>query len=167
MINRKSFLQLLDNQNIEYKIFLHSALFTVEESKKIRGKIQGAHTKNLFLKDKKNNFFLFSCLENTKINLKQLKNHLNLGNISFAGKGHLKELLKLKPGSVTPFGLLNDVNNKIIFYLDEKLTHYETLNFHPLDNTATININTTIFLNFMNNNNKLVKIIDFDTYKTK
>ena len=167
MIDKTSLLKLFENQNINYKIFLHPPLFTVEESKRIRGEIKGAHTKNLFLKNKKNDFFLFSCLENTKIDLKELKNNLNLGNISFAGERYLKELLNIKPGAVTPFGLLNDLDNKIVFYLDEKLTNFKILNFHPLDNTATISINTLEFFRFMNNNMKLVKIVDFDTYVIK
>ena len=164
MINRRSLLKLFKDQSIIHKLILHPPIFTVEDSKKIRGKIKGAHTKNLFLKNKKNNFFLFSCLESTNIDLKILRKALGLGNISFANEENLREMLNLMPGSVTPFGLLNDINNKITFYFDKKLTYYDSLNFHPLDNTATININTTIFLNFMNSNKKLVNIIDFDTY---
>jgi len=164
MIDKTTLLKLLENQNIDYKIFHHTPLFTVKESKRVRGEIKGAHTKNLFLKNKKNDFFLFSCLESTNIDLKKLNKNLNLGNISFAKKKYLKEMLNLKPGAVTPFGLLNDINNKIVFYLDEKLTYCDSLNFHPLDNTATINIKTDYFFDFMNNNKKLVKIINFDTY---
>lgn len=167
MIDKTSLLKLFENQNINYEIFQHPPLFTVKESKRIRGEIKGAHTKNLFLKNKKNDFYLFSCLESTKIDLRELKKNLNLGNISFAREKYLKELLNIKPGAVTPFGLLNDLDNKIVFYLDEKLTDFKIVNFHPLDNTATISINTVEFLRFMNNNMKLVKIINFDTYVIK
>ena len=167
MIDKKSLLKLFKEQNIIYNIFLHPPLFTVEESKKMRGKIKGAHTKNLFLKNKKNDFFLFSCLESTTIDLKNIKKYLNLDRLSFAGEKYLKEILNLAPGAVTPFGLLNDTTNKVSFFLDEKLMQYNSLNFHPLDNASTINIDTNIFLSFMKNNMKLVKIIDFDTYIIK
>ena len=75
---------MLYNQKIKFNVCEHAPLHTVLESKELRGKIGGAHTKNLFLKNKKNNFFLISCLESTIVDLKQLTKVLGLGNISFA-----------------------------------------------------------------------------------
>ena len=118
MFTDSSLLKLFDNSDFDYKLYRHPPLFTVEDSKKMRGKIKGAHTKNLFLKNKKNKFYLFSCLESTEINLKTLKQNLNLGNISFASEKYLNELLNVKPGAVTPFGLLNDKEKKIMFFFD-------------------------------------------------
>ena len=92
----------------EIKIHQHNALFTVEDSKKLRGEIDGAHSKNLFLKNKKNEFFLISCEEADKIDLKKISKSLKLGNISFAKQEYLEQYLKIKPGSVSPFALLND-----------------------------------------------------------
>ena len=63
-----------------------------------------------------NNFFLFSCLENTKIDLKKLGKSNDFGNISFAQTGYLQKYLGILPGSVTPFGLLNDSKNKVGFF---------------------------------------------------
>ena len=165
MINKTKLLQLLDNKKINYKIFDHPPLHSVKDSINMRGSISGAHTKNLFLKNKRNNFYLFSCLESTIIDLKLLKKSLNLGNISFAKANYLKEILNLSPGSVSPFGLLNDSNNKVSFFLDRKLTKYKIINFHPLDNTTTISINLNNFLNLMSENKKLVKFINFDNYE--
>ena len=108
--------------------------------------------------------FLFTCQEKRKVDLKLLRNKLSLGNISFASEIYLSDYLGVKPGAVTPFGLLNDINNKIVFYLDEKLTYYDNLTFHPLINTATISINTNDFLKFMRENKKLVNILNFDNY---
>ena len=73
MINKTKLLQLLDNKKINYNIFDHPPLHSVKDSINMRGAIDGAHTKNLFLKNKRNNFFLFSCLESTIIDLKLLK----------------------------------------------------------------------------------------------
>ena len=167
MINKESLIKLLQTNNIEYNLFVHPPLFSVDDSKKFRGKIKGAHTKNLFLKNKKNKFYLFSCLENTIIDLKLLKKNLNLGNISFAKENYLKKILALNPGSVSPFGLLNDTNNMVDFYLDKKLTKYDLINFHPLENTSTITISLKKFINFMSMHKKLVKFINFDNYNVE
>ena len=161
MIDDKSLIELLNKKNIDYVLYTHPPLFTVNDSKKLRGNIVGAHTKNLFLKNKKNNFYLFSCLESTTIDLKFLKQRLNLGNISFAGEKDLYELLNVSPGAVTPFGLLNDNEKKIKFFLDLKLNNFDSFNFHPLINTATINIKRNAFYNFFKINNISINLINF------
>ena len=155
---------MLSRYKIKYDVYEHPSLHTVEESKKLRGKIKGIHTKNLFLKNKKNKFFLFSCQESTIIDLKQLKKALSLGNISFARDLYLKNILGVKPGSVTPFGLINDQNNEIKFFLDKKILYHKKVNFHPLVNTSTVSLDTKDFLLFMKKNNKLVNIFNFDNY---
>ena len=166
MIDDKSLIKLLDENHMHYVLYAHPPLFTVEDSKKLRGNINGAHTKNLFLKNKKNKFYLFSCLESTKIDLKRLKQRLNLGNISFAGEKYLHELLSVKPGAVTPFGLLNDNQKKIKFFFDLKLNNFNSFNFHPLVNTATINIKRNDFYKFFKINNITINFINFETYST-
>ena len=163
-MNKLDLLTMLSKHSIKYNVYEHPSLHTVEESKKLRGKIKGIHTKNLFLKNKKNNFFLFSCQESAIIDLKQLKKALNLGNISFAGDLYLKNILGVKPGSVTPFGLINDQNNEIKFFLDKKILYHKKVNFHPLVNTSTVSLDTKDFLLFMKKNNKLVNIFNFDNY---
>ena len=164
MINKIKLLQILESHKIEYNLYDHPPLYSVNDSINMRGSIKGAHTKNLFLKNKKNKFYLFSCFESTIVDLKLLKKSLNLGNISFAKANYLKKILALNPGSVSPFGLLNDINNLVDFYLDKKLTNYDLINFHPLENTSTITISLKKFINFMSINKKLVKFINFDNY---
>ena len=166
-MNKLDLLTMLSKHNIKYNVYEHSSLHTVEESKKLRGKIEGIHTKNLFLKNKKNNFFLFSCQESTIVDLKQLKKTLNLGNISFARDLYLKNILGVKPGSVTPFGLINDQNNETKFFLDKKILYHKKVNFHPLVNTSTVSLDIKDFLLFMKKNNKLVNIFNFDNYTTE
>ena len=163
-MNKLDLLIMLSKHNIKYDIHDHPSLHTVEESKKLRGKIEGIHTKNLFLKNKKNNFFLFSCQESTIVDLKRLKKALNLGNISFAGELYLKNILGVQPGSVTPFGLINDQDNEIKFFLDKKILYHKKVNFHPLVNTSTVSLDTKDFLLFMKKNNQLVNIFNFDNY---
>ncbi len=158
MLDSKVFTRLLSDKGYDYDIHEHEALFTVDDSNKLRGKIKGSHSKNFFLKNKKNKFFLISCEEFADINLKKIAKPLALGNVSFAKEEYLINLLGIKPGSVTPFALLNDTENKINFYLDEKLYNSEYINFHPLRNTATITMKCSTFIEFMIENNKKIHI---------
>ena len=160
-------LELIELLKDKYKIEVHQhdALFTVEDSRKLRGKIDGAHSKNLFLKNKKNNFFLLSCEEADKIDLKKISKSLELGNISFAKEEYLETYLKIKPGSVSPFALLNDKGGFVNFYLEQTLYESDFVNFHPLINTFTIKIETNRFIEFMIENNKKIHIFSSEEGK--
>ena len=158
MITPKELIKLLNAKGYDFDFHEHSALFTVEDSNKLRGEIEGLHSKNLFLKNKKNSFFLISCEENDEINLKQISKSLNLGNVSFAKEEYLDQYLNIKPGSVSPFALLNDKKNQVNFFLEKTLYQSEYVNFHPLVNTLTITIKTNNFLEFMIENSKKIHI---------
>ena len=164
MLNEKKLISLIDKKGFEFELYSHEPLFTVEESIKYRGAIKGSHSKNLFLKNKKKQFFLFSCLENTRIDLKKLSKSLDLGNLSFANEHYLYSYLGVKPGAVTPFGLLNDMDNKVIFFFDSKFYKNKIVNFHPLSNTSTIGLNVDDFVSFLIENKKKVNIYDFNNY---
>lgn len=158
MLNKKEFINILRKKNYEFELHEHNHLFTVEESRSLRGKIKGHHSKNLFLKNKKNNFYLISCEENEIINLKTLGKSLNIGNLSFAKEEYLVKYLGIKPGSVTPYALLNDKENFVSFYLEEKIHSSRFVNFHPLENDATITMETSKFINFLIENEKKIHI---------
>ena len=162
--DREKLLIFLKNINILYEEFSHEKLFTVEQSKKLRGKIKGRHTKNLFLKNKKNEFFLLSCAEEKIINLKKLRIVLETKSLSFASHNHLNEILNIKPGSVSPFGLINDIENKTKFFLDEDLLKSKTVNFHPLLNNFTLNITINDFIKFLKEINVEINIINLMEY---
>jgi len=164
MLTETDMLELLKGKSLDFQIHNHNPLFTVEDSEKFRGEIKGAHTKNLFLKNKKNDFFLFSCDEKANIDLKRFSKSIDAKNLSFAGEKYLETILGIKPGSVSPFALLNDQLNQVKFYLDEKLSISEFINFHPLINTTTINLKTNDFFNLMLENNKKINIFSLDTY---
>ena len=158
MLTKTDLFELLSVKNKDFQIHDHDPLFTVEDSEKLRGEIKGAHTKNLFLKNKKNNFFLFSCEEYDEINLKKISKNLNLGNISFAKEEYLVKYLGIRPGSVSPFALLNDKGNIVNFFMEKKLYESKLVNFHPLLNNATITMPTNKFIKFMIENNKKIHI---------
>ena len=158
MYNSLELIELLKKKEYEFEVHQHDPLFTVEDSKKLRGKINGAHSKNLFLKNKKNEFFLLSCEEVDRIDLKKISKSLDLGNISFAKEEYLYQHLKIKPGSVSPFALLNDESEQVNFYLEKTLYESNFVNFHPLINTLTITIETNKFIEFMIENKKKIHI---------
>jgi Ala-tRNA(Pro) deacylase len=131
----------LDALAIAHQTVSHPALFTVEQSKGLRGSIPGAHTKNLFLKDKKGRFFLVTALEDTVIDLKRLHEIVGgSGRLSFGGPEQLMEHLGVAPGSVTAFGAVNDAAGAVTMILDERLAAYDRINCHPLVNTMTTGV---------------------------
>lgn len=98
--------------------------------------------KNIFARDdKKKNYYLITIKENKKVNLKEFSKINNTKHLSFASSEDLMDILKLTPGSVTPLGLLNDINNRVIFYLDEEFLN-SIIGIHHNDNTATIVLKT-------------------------
>ena len=163
-LNRNNLLDYLDKNKMTYAEHSHKALFTVEESKSFRGKMDGVHTKNLFLKDKKKNFFLLSCIENKGVNLKELRKVFNAGNLSFASPIYLMEILGISPGAVSPFSLINDKTKVTKFYLDRDILNEKNVNFHPLDNKFTLNLSTNIFLEFIKSINVKLNLIDLKVY---
>jgi Ala-tRNA(Pro) deacylase len=128
----------------------HPPVFTVEEAEKHWTEVQGAHCKNLFLRNKKGNHHYLVVLESLKLaDLRQLNRLLNEDRLSFASPERLKRFLGLDPGSVSPFGLLNDVNREVAVVVDQDLKLAKTVNFHPNVNTATVGISTVDFERFL------------------
>jgi Ala-tRNA(Pro) deacylase len=135
--------------NINTATVEHPPLFTVEQSKTLRGDIPGAHTKNLFLKCKKGTLWLVVATESTPIELKTLHKRLGCGKLSFGSADLLREVLGVEPGSVTPFAVINDNGGRVAVVLDQNLMAYDRLNFHPLVNTATTGISRDGLLAFL------------------
>lgn len=142
----------------------HAAVFTVAESKELRGKVDGHHTKNLFLKDKKGRLFLVSALESTRIDLKRLHETLGAsGRLSFGSAELLGEKLGVTPGSVTAFAVINDRAGDVTMVLDARLMSGEPMNFHPLVNTATLGIARDDMLRFLRATGHEPLIVDLPT----
>jgi len=140
---------LLDRLGIAHLSVSHAALFTVEQSQALRGKIPGGHTKNLFLKDKRGEFYLVVAPEDAAIALKSLHQRLGAGRFSFGSAEAMRELLGVEPGSVTPFAAVNDTEGRVKVVLDAALLAHEVLNFHPLVNTMTTSISREGLLKFL------------------
>jgi Ala-tRNA(Pro) deacylase len=140
----------LDPLGIAHKTVTHPAVFTVEEARALRGAVPGGHTKNLFLRDKKGAAYLVVAPEDAAIELRGLHRQLGAtGRFSFGSAELMQEVLGVAPGSVTPFAAINDKERRVIVVLDAALMTHETLNFHPLVNTATTTIARDGLLKFL------------------
>lgn len=149
-LTTQDLLARLAELGIETTTVEHPPLFTVEDSQALRGDIPGGHTKNLFLKDKKGNIFLVVVEEETRVDLKSLHQPLGAASrLSFGSAELLEEVLGVKPGAVTAFGPVNDTGGRVTVVLDEELMAHETINCHPLVNTATTAIRSADLIRFL------------------
>ena len=140
----------LNKLGIAHATVTHPALFTVEQSRELRGTIPGAHTKNLFLKDKKGALFLITALEDAVIELKSLHRRLDAsGRFSFGAADLMRATLGIEPGAVTPFAAMNDSDRRVSVVLDAALMRHATVNCHPLVNTMTTSIAGADLLRFL------------------
>ena len=146
---RADLLAFLAGLGIKHRTFEHKAVFTVAESLEIAEAMPGGHTKNLFLKDKKDRLFLIVALNDARIELKVAHKVLGCDRLSFGKAELLEEVLGVKPGSVTPFSLINDKGGRVTVVLDKPMLEHELLNYHPLENTATTAIARDDLLRFI------------------
>ncbi len=140
----------LDGLSIAHATVSHPPLFTVEQSQALRGQIPGGHTKNLFLRDKKQAVFLVVAEEDAEIDLKGLHRVLGAsGRFSFGSPDLLRELLGVTPGSVTAFGAINDTAGRVTMILDAALMEHRLINAHPLVNTMTTSVSREDLVKFL------------------
>lgn len=141
---------LLDRLGIAHSTVEHPPLFTVEESQSLRGEIAGGHSKNLFVKDKKSRLFLITAREDARLDLKRVHEAIGgSGRVSFGSGELLEEVWGVKPGSVTPFGAINDRDGRVTVVLERALLEEDPVNFHPLVNTATTSLTSVGLVAFL------------------
>lgn len=134
---------------IETRTVEHEPVFTVAESEILERDLPGGHTKNLFLKDAKGKLFLVTAESHSPVNLKSLHKILGCARLSFGKPELLMEVLGVPPGAVTAFALINDRDHQVSFIFDERLVAFDTINCHPLENSATTNIARGDLLRFI------------------
>jgi len=149
MKTRADLIAFLDAHGIAHSTLDHEAVFRVGEGEEIKAALPGGHTKNLFLKDAKEQLWLISALGQTRIDLKRLPPVIGSGRLSFGNADILREALGVTPGSVTAFALINDPRHKVRFVLDQALADADPVNFHPLVNTATTAVSQAGFRAFL------------------
>ena len=140
----------LDSLGVKTETVEHPPLFTVEDSQKLRGAIPGGHAKNLFVKDKKSRLFLLALEEQAQVDLKKVHELIGAqGRVSFGQAELLMEVWGVTPGSVTPFGALNDKDKRVTVILEKALMAHERVNFHPLTNTRTTGLTSADLITFL------------------
>ena len=142
-------LQRLDALGIAHHTAAHPPVFTVAEAVALRGSLPGGHCKSLFLKDKAAGFWLAVMLEERRTDLNKLAARLGAPRFSFGGADDLYALLGVRPGSVTPFALVNDTEHRVTLVLDRDMLSHDPLNYHPLANDRTTAISPNDLLRFI------------------
>ena len=148
-ISRATLFETLKALGIETKTIDHPATFTVEESSTVPVDLPGAHTKNLFLKDEEGTLVLVIAKSSTKVDLKVLAKRLGTARFSFGKPDLLMQALGVTPGSVTAFAVINDEKRRVRVVIDSELGAHDSVNCHPLENTATTNIALADLLRFI------------------
>ena len=152
----------LEQLNIKTTTHEHPPLFTVEDSKKLRGDLPGLHCKNLFLRAKKNEMWLIVCREDLKIDLKELGQKLGGSRLSFGSSDRLLNFLGVMPGSVSPFALINDDKKAVKVVLEKEMMECPLLNFHPLTNEKTTSIKPSDLLKYITSCGHKFEILDLN-----
>ncbi|WP_232093365.1 prolyl-tRNA synthetase associated domain-containing protein [Sphingomonas paucimobilis] len=125
-------------EGIAFEKLEHPAVFTVEESADIHAALPGAHTKNLFLKDKQKRFWLVVLPYDRRADLKGMAERLEAGKFSFGSAEDMERLLQVTPGAVTPLAIANVTPGDVRLVFDESFRSDAPIAVHPLRNTATV-----------------------------
>ena len=143
-------LDVLDSLGIAYVRHEHPPVFTVEDADKYWTELKGTHCKNLFLRNKKGNrHYLVVASTSREIDLRRLNRMLEEDRLSFGSPERLARCLGLGPGSVSPFGLINDAAKEVRVIVDRNLRGSDFLGFHPNVNTVTLDISFADFERFL------------------
>ena len=147
---QEKILDYLTSLNIPYQVHRHPAVFTADDANQFWRTLRGAHCKNIFVRNRGGDrHFLVTIPAFKQVDLQALRRILNVSKLSFGSHDRLMHYLGVTPGSVSPFGLLADTTHKVEYILDEELLSAEYVNFHPNENTITLELTPTDFLRFV------------------
>ncbi len=152
----------LDSLGIEHVTTEHEPAFTVEDAARITSHIAGGHTKNLLLESKTGSLCMLSCLDSQSVKINGLTRLLGLPKMSFAKPERMIDVLAVRPGSLSPFALINDRDKQVLPVLDMQLFDDDHVNFHPLDNAKTTTIRSEDLTKFLEALGYQAQIIDMN-----
>ena len=161
-MNKREIYDFIKSRNIWYEVTEHKAVFSMKELSEVEVLYPEYDAKNLFVRDdKKRNYYLITVRGNKRVDLKKFRNDNGIRPLSFASADDLKNIMDLVPGAVTPFGLLNDKDLKVTFYLDKDFFKDEQIiGIHPNDNTATIWLKVTDLIDIIKEYGHEVNVVD-------
>ena len=159
--NRNNVYTVLKELDIQYEIHEHPPLDTIEIALKYWKDIDATHCKNLFFRNHKGNrHYLVIIKDTTPFNIRSLELKLKQGKLTFGSEKRLLKYLGVKPGSVSPFGLINDSEHHVFLFIDEQLQNADKISFHPNDNTASLVISYTDFIKYLQSMGNSYEFID-------
>ena len=161
-MNKQEIYDFIKSRDIWYEITEHEAVFNMEELSKIEVLYPEYDAKNLFIRDdKKRNYYLITIKGKKRVDLKEFQKKNNTRNLSFASTNDLMSIMGLKPGAVTPLGLLNDKELKVKFYIDKEcMKDKHIIGVHPNDNTATIWLKVEDLIEIIQEHGNEVNIVE-------
>ncbi|MCX6329012.1 MAG: prolyl-tRNA synthetase associated domain-containing protein [Bacteroidia bacterium] len=164
MRGQKELYTLFEELSIRFEYYEHPPLSTIEEAKTHWKDYNSGRCKNIFFRNHKGDRHYLVILEHLRqLEIHDLEKRLKQGKLTFASDHRLKKYLGFEPGSVSPFGLINDKEKHVHLFIDEKLNEFDRLAFHPNVNTATLVISKTDFLKFLDhtgNSYEFIKLYD-------
>jgi Ala-tRNA(Pro) deacylase len=147
---RQAVLDRLASLGIEFALVDHAPVHTGEEAAAQWRDLPGAQVKNLFLRNKKGDrHYLVILGIDKQADLRKLVQVIGDDRLSFGSPERLMKHLGVTPGSVSPFGLINDTERAVRVIVDADLQAAEGLIFHPNDNTASLTISSADFVRFL------------------
>lgn len=156
--------KILQELEIDFQYIEHPPAPTIEEAKKYWKDVDATHCKNLFFRNHKGNKHYLVIIEHSQnLEIKSLEQVLKQGKISFASEKRMEKYLGLKPGSVSPFGLINDKENHVFVFLDENIKNSAKISFHPNINTASLVVDFKDFTKYLyhtKNSFQYIKLYD-------
>ncbi len=156
----ETLLTMMEAHSHDFTLFHHVPVFTVAEADEVSSQIPGLHTRNLFLRDKKEKMFLVTLSHETPVDLKKLSDFLGVGRFSFGSPERLWTYLGVRPGSVTPLSILNDTNKQVQLILEKHMMDQELVNFHPLENSMTVGMTPRTLLDILEQHGVSSHILD-------
>ena len=150
MRGQRELYSLLQDLSIQFEYHEHPPLATIDDAKIHWQDYNSGRCKNIFFRNHKGDKHYLVILEHLRqLNIHDLERRLRQGKLSFGSDKRLMKYLGVEPGSVSPFGLINDMDKHVHIFIDEKLKDFQRLAFHPNINTATLVISLSDFLNFL------------------
>lgn len=173
MMNKSDIYSFLESRDIWFHVTEHKALFSMNDLSDVVLPYPESDSKNLFLRDKKKkNWYLVTVNGDKKVDLRKFREEHDTRALTFGSPDELMDKLGLIPGSVTPFGLLNDDEVKVKFYIDEDFLHNHEgmtgdgapedcsglIGVHPNENTATVVLKTEDLLDIIREHGTIIEV---------
>jgi Ala-tRNA(Pro) deacylase len=151
MRGQQELYELFAKLSVKFEYHEHPPVATIEDAKIYWKDLNSGRCKNIFFRNHKGDRHYLVILEHLRLlNIHDLELRLKQGKLSFASDQRLKKYLGVEPGSVSPFGLINDKDHHVHLFIDEKLNEFSRLSFHPNINTASLVISKADFIRFLN-----------------